>query len=152
MSDFDLIRWDTPFADTLYPSVIPVPNFPPVLSFAVAPDGIDKYPKYLVRFEAVIAYKCEDESYPPSDRRFDHLSREEERLSTYQWIESPWLKSYSGEVARIEAWHKDAVGVEGAKLRHYVLGGGDTIAEILAVDVPKIKKVDAPRQVMVYEV
>jgi hypothetical protein len=41
MSDFDLIRWDTPFADTLYPSVIPVPNFPPVLSFAVAPDGID---------------------------------------------------------------------------------------------------------------
>jgi hypothetical protein len=61
--DFDLVRWETLFADGMYPSVRSLPEPGERLRVVVAPQGIERYPKYLVDFDgAVVVYLNEDES------------------------------------------------------------------------------------------
>lgn len=62
---YDLIRWDTPFAEVSFPAVWIIGDEEDesrTLTVGVAPDGLEKYPKYLIRFRHVLAYKSEEES------------------------------------------------------------------------------------------
>ena len=90
----DLIRWDVPFAIGLWPSVgvISDPNSSKVV-LVVRPDGLGKYPQYLVRFCDVVTLLCYEETCA-IERDWDSLTRSEYGLCAYRWITSPWLKHY----------------------------------------------------------
>lgn len=145
-SQFDLSIWQTPFSGVLFPSVspIPVPDALDAMMFAVAPRGIAKYSKYLVRFERAAAFRCEDESVAPT-KVFNALKREEPRSCTYIWRGSPWLKEFEEMQGVVDVYY-------GGKLKHYVLLGGDTIDEILASEDPKIEEVTGPCVVATYKI
>ena len=87
-----LIRWDTPFAETRFPSVGLIittkPNGEDILKAVVAPKGLDIYPKYLVTFGAVIAFSCFEEAHAP-ERDFALVPAEEEKLCAYEYLNSP---------------------------------------------------------------
>ena len=131
MREFDLFRWETPFTDALFPSVWAVVSPGDIFTLIVSPS--DGYPKYIVRFEAEIAYKVLDESCAPV-REFVKLRREQKGLSAYTWSNSPWLAEYQ----------ESAVSVDvhvGWPLVHYVVLGGDSIVEVLAGEEPVIEDV-----------
>ena len=56
----------------------------------VAPDGIDKYPKYLVDFGEVITFTCMDEGCCPerdfSSATFDETITSAEFVCALQWL------------------------------------------------------------------
>ena len=112
--------------------------------FAVAPRGIAKYPKYLVQFERAAAFRCIDESVAPT-KAFNTLKREEPTSCTYIWQDSSWLKEFAETQGIVDVYY-------GGKLRHYVLLGGDIIAEILASEDPKIEEVTGRCVVATYEI
>ncbi|MDB6124774.1 MAG: hypothetical protein JWQ71_3767 [Pedosphaera sp.] len=129
----NLIRWNVPFADKCYPSVsLITEQGGNVVVLVIAPDGIDKYPKYIVRAERVTAVLCYQEAFAP-DRGCRASTRREDRTCAYQWIDSPWLQSYrDGE--EIFMW---------GSLLHYVILGGDSIVEFIAPGEPTIERIDS---------
>jgi hypothetical protein len=131
----DLIRWDVPFAEAKYPSVsIITEKGGIIVTLVVAPGRIDPYPKYLVRFECVIALLCYEEAFA-FERGYRALTRSEENLCAYKWIGSPWLDAYrKGE----------AFVMQGGKgpLEHYLVFGGDSIVELVVSEEPKIERLD----------
>ena len=137
MRDIDFYRWETPFADASFPSVeaFPMPESLTELVVTVAPSGLDRYPKYVVAFESVVAYKLTDESYFPA-RECNKLKREGPS-ATYSWLGSPWLAEF--EDAR------DALRLNvGWPLNHFVILGGDTIAEVISGEEPSVREVKEP--------
>src|SRR5687767_9195011 len=65
-----LIRWETPFTETRFPSVSVITSSNQedgidILMVMVAPAGLDEYPKYLVDFGRVVAFTCMEEAYSP---------------------------------------------------------------------------------------
>ncbi len=137
-----IIRWNTPFTDTQYPSVEFLTTIEQdkynVLKVLVAPSGIDKYPKYLMNFGQVIAFTCMEEANAP-DRGFDSVSEEiEPHLSTYKWIDSPWLKSYESQIHFIPSGHL-------GYFSHYLIFGGDSNVEVITPYEPLIEVVEKKR-------
>ena len=131
-----LIRWDTPFVDERVLSAKLLED--PVvgeLVLIVEPREIDKYPKYVLRFEFWIAYKVEDESYAPTGE-VNSIECSERELSSYYWIESPWLREFkeSEETVRMNY---------GSELKHFVISAADVIVEVLATEDPKVETVAA---------
>ena len=53
----DLKAWDVPFSSARYPSILLISEShgDSTVLVVLAPDGTDRYPKYLVRFSAVYA-------------------------------------------------------------------------------------------------
>ncbi len=52
----NLVPWNVPFAQSEVPCVsLITEQFGSSTTLVVAPDGIDRYPKYLVRFDKVLA-------------------------------------------------------------------------------------------------
>jgi len=137
-----IVRWETPFTDAFYPSVVLLATFFPLSSkevngvkVIVAPVGIDKYPKYLVDFGEVITFTCMDESCCPErdfgSATFDEKITSDKFVSAFQWFNSPWLKSYEG--------CHDSYS-EG-KFSHYLIFGGDNNVEVITQNVPTIRVV-----------
>jgi hypothetical protein len=59
----DLTSWDMPFAGAPCPSVsLITEQGGDAATIIVAPHGIDQYPKYLVRFDKVLAVLCYEEA------------------------------------------------------------------------------------------
>ncbi len=120
-----LIRWETPFTDKQYPSVVLAVdikltgNSSSSLKAVVARD-IYKYPKYLVDFGEVIAFTCMEEGFCP-ERDYDSATIEEINLSAYQLLDSSWVKSY--ELGNI--------GGRFEKFFHYLIFGGDNNIEVI---------------------
>jgi hypothetical protein len=136
-----LIRWDTPFTNSFYPSVVLLATPFPLMSkkgvgvkAVVAPDGVDKYPKYLVNFGEVIAFTCFEEAHAP-ERDFASATVEEERLCAYEYLDSPWLKSYA-------AWSPFFFGNETDSFYHYLIFGGDFNIEVVTPNKPTIEIVE----------
>jgi hypothetical protein len=130
-----LVRWETPFSENRFPSIsIITENQGDVVSLIVAPDGIDKYPKYVVRFENVITLLCYEEAFA-FDRGYKKLNRDEGNLCAYRWINSSWLKEYQ---KGIDILRKKNTG----ELEHYVVFGGDSNVELIAFGHPKIERID----------
>ena len=140
-----LTLWNTPFwdAESLSVSVIADLEEVSTLTVVAAPDGIDRYPKYLLAFRAA-AFKSEDESVAPT-KEFSTLRREPRQSCTYYWLNSPWLREYEETKSLVDMYY-------GGRLKHFVVLGGDTIVEILAVEDPEIKEVTSARVVAVCEI
>ena len=103
-----------------------------LLQAIVAPFGIDRYPKYLIDFGNVIAFTCMEEAFSPQ-RDFDLSMFEEKNLSAYEYIDSPWLKSYENGI--------DVLPGIGC-LRHYLIFGGDSNIEIISRNTPTVKSIE----------
>ena len=138
-----IVRWETPFTDAFYPSAVLLATPFPLFSgkgvgakVVVAPGGIDKYPKYLVDFDEVLALNCMDEGCCPerdfTSATFDETITSAKFVCALQWLDSPWLKSYKG-------CHDPSS--EG-KFSHYLIFGGDYNVEIITQNSPKIKVVE----------
>jgi hypothetical protein len=134
----DLIRWDVPFAISLDPSVgVLTEDLGQSLTLAVAPQGLGNYPKYLVRFKNVVTLLCYEETCA-IDRGYRSLIWSEADLCAYRWITSPWLKHY--RVLEDILFSRSA-----EKLNHYLLFGGDTIVEVIALGEPTVEQVNSKR-------
>ena len=142
-SEADIIRWETPFTNISDPSVGVFfesdTDGIDVLSLVIAPHGIDKYPKYLVRFSSVIAYTCREESFAPS-LGIEDLSFEDRSASAQIWPNSPWIESYrEGEGILFDPGNDT--------LQHFLVFGGDNIVEVVSMVIPKIEEVESPRKI-----
>lgn len=135
-----IVRWETPFTDAFYPSVILLAMSVTLLSgkgawvkVIVAPDGTDKYPKYLVDFGEVIVFTSMDESCCPerdiSSAILDETIKNDKSVCAFQWFNSPWLKSYEG-------CHDP---YSEGKFLHYLIYGGDNNVEVITQNAPTIR-------------
>ena len=133
-----LIRWETPFTDEQRPSVGLIittkEEETDILQAIVAPKGIDVYPKYLVTFGEVIAFTCFEEAHAP-ERDFASAEFVEEKVCAYEYLDSPWLKSYSG-------WLPIYFGNETDSFYHYLIFGGDNNIEVITPNRPKIEVIE----------
>jgi len=138
-----IVRWETPFTDAFYPSVVllatPFPSFSKKglsAKVIIAPDGIDKYPKFLVNFGEVLAFTCMDEACCPerdfSSAAFDEKITGAKFVCALQWLDSPWLKSYEG------CHDPESEG----KFSHYLIFGGDYNVEVITQNLSEIKVVE----------
>jgi hypothetical protein len=136
-----LVRWETPFTEVERPSVGLLLKTKldgtDLLSAIVAPEGVDKYPKFLVYFGEIVAFTCFEEAYSPR-RDFDEATTEDYNLCAYQYLHSPWLESYEG-------WQPFFSAGKVESFSHYLILGGDNNIEIITPNVPKIEKVDEKR-------
>ncbi|HEX8472800.1 MAG TPA: hypothetical protein VF666_02085 [Pyrinomonadaceae bacterium] len=144
-----LIRWETPFTDTQVPSVGLListnPDGADNLKAVIAPHGLDEYPKYLVNFGNVIAFTCIEEAFCP-ERDFDSTMFEERNLSAYQYLDSPWLKSYEGGRQFIAGGHP-------GPFYHYLISGGDNNVEVITPNIPTIDIIEQKGTLLIeYEV
>lgn len=146
-----LIRWNTPFTDHRWPSVVLAieqnqnSQANSGLRAIVAPHGIDKYPKYLVNFGEVIAFTCMEEAFCPQ-RDFNVATIDEGDLCAYQYIDSPWLKAYE------EGRHFIANGSLG-EFFHYVIFGGDNNVEVITANIAEIRKIEQSEILLIaYEI
>jgi hypothetical protein len=128
---------ETPFTDAKFPSVILlISNNGVFLSAVVAPDGIDKYPKYLIKFGEIIAFTCMEEAFCP-EREYSHADIDgeiKERNCALQWIDSPWLKAY-------ETGEHFAVAGKPTPFYHYLIFGGDNNIEVITPNKPEIEMI-----------
>ena len=138
-----LETWDTEFSDVLCPSAILLCNTRGDAAVVVGPHGVDKYPKYLLRFNArsTVGYKCEDEGFALNKSLFQ--LRSENHRCTYKWVGSPWLDTYHADHVEI---------ILGGKLTHYVIIGGDFIVEIISTEGPLIEKIESKTSVFGHKV
>lgn len=134
-----IIRWETPFTDTQFPSVALIAtstiNQSNNVKMIVMPQGTDKYPKYLVSFGEVIAFTCFEEAHAP-ERDFTSTMIEEENLCAYLYLDSPWLKSYQ---AWIEHYHFPNDSIQSF---HYLIFGGDNNIEVITTNKPTIELIE----------
>lgn len=139
--DKKIIRWDTPFTDTRWPSVIliTVPtgdNYP--VEVIVSPGGIEEYPKYIINFGDVIAFSCMEEAHFP-ERDIAEAECLEEGLSAYEFIGSTWLESYkNGDGFLFNINDEDQ-----EELRHFLIFGGDNNVEVITKNAPTFRRIDS---------
>ncbi|MBA4123618.1 MAG: hypothetical protein H0X72_14285 [Acidobacteria bacterium] len=138
-----IVRWETPFTNAFYPSVIlaAIPLSSPMrmetnnLKVIVTPHSLE-YPKYLVDFGEVLAFTCMEESCCPerdiSSATVDETIKNDKSVCAFQWLNSPWLKSYEG------CHDPYSTG----KFSHYLIYGGDNNIEVITQNVPTIRVVE----------
>lgn len=133
----DLVRWDVPFAEVRDPSVsLIAEQGGDAAILVVAPCGVDKYPKYLVRFDRVLVSLCCEEVVSLG-RDYQSLRGIEHRTSAYLWKESPWLQASRAFAELLEL----------SELQHYLVFGGDSIVELIASGQPKVERLDSPKMI-----
>jgi hypothetical protein len=137
-----LIRWETPFTDAFYPSVVLVaiplpPSSGKINNLKVIVNASrEEYPKYLVDFGEVLAFTSMDEGCCPerdiSSATIDETIKNDKSVCAFQWLNSPWLKSYEG-------CHDP---YSEGKFSHYLIYGGDNNVEVITQNVPTIRLVE----------
>ena len=140
-----LIRWETPFSDSLFPSVVTLVNCDSQREFMypveaiVSPRGLEQYPKYRVQFGQVVAFSAMEEMHFP-DIYFNNVEFENKKGCAYQFIDSPWLESYrKGEYF---LFNKDGGTAEA--LSHYVIFGGDDVFQVITKNEAVITEISEP--------
>ena len=124
----NLVRWDVPFAGARDPSVsLITEQGGDVATLVVSPHGVDQYPKYLVRFDKVLAMLCYEEALA-----LDRAYRAVPGTCAYIWADSSWLRASSS--------YAEFLGLR--ELRHYVVLGGDSIVELLASGASEVQQID----------
>lgn len=135
-----IVQWKTPFTNYFYPSVIliaiPLPPMSRQLNdIKVIIQSKEEYPKYLVDFGEVLAFTCMEESCCPerdiSSATIDETIKNDKSVCAFQWLESPWLKSYEG-------CHDP---YSEGKFSHYLIYGGDNNVEVITQNIPRIRLV-----------
>ncbi len=140
-----IVRWETPFTDAFYPSVVLVATPFPLSSRkgvgvkVIVAAGIDEYPKYLIDFGEVIVFTSMDEGCCPEkdfgSATFDKTITSDKRISAFQWFNSPWLKAYEG-------CHDP---YSEGKFSHYLIFGGDNNVEIITQNAPTIEIIEGAK-------
>lgn len=140
-----LVRWDTPFADAQFPSVVTFVNAGELpssftLEAVVSPKGLDEYPKYRVQFGDVIAFAAMEEMhFPGAD--FENVDVEGQgKFCSYKFLNSPWLESYT----QGEYFLFNTDGGDSESLTHYVIFGGDDILQVVTRNEPEISEMREP--------
>jgi hypothetical protein len=129
----NLVRWDVPFAEARDPSVsLITEQGGDVATLIVAPHGIDQYPKYLVRFDKVLAVLCYEEALD-LDRGYRTLTGLQTSVCAYIWEDSPWLRPSRGYAVEF---------LQLPDLQHYLVFGGDSVVELLASSASKVARID----------
>ena len=130
------IVWETPFTFSPFPSVglVMEPDGEGSALLIVAPDGLDAYPKYIVRFSKVFAATCGEEAGFVLDLGQDQ--------SPIEWIAHVWESS-----PHAAAYANTAFGTN-MEIRHYVVFGGDNIASIVAGKPPSIETINEPTELI----
>jgi hypothetical protein len=131
-----LIRWETPFTTARFPSVVLLITAGRIegrIKALVAPDGVDQYPKYLIDFGEALAFTCMEEAHAPE---MDHVSAEleESELCAYEFLDSPWLRSYEPQNFFVRA--------NEVTFSHYLIFGGDNNIEVITPDRPTIETIN----------
>ena len=139
-AEFDVIRWDTPFADAVYPSVTMLPEPGGILRVLVSQNGTARYPKYLIDFDGqVVGYVYEEESWahplPPNVRWGPDCH------CACLWLGSAWIHQYDSERAYFEKYVEPVVG---GTLKHYLILGGDGVVQVLFAGEPNFTIVPGP--------
>ncbi len=131
----NLVPWDVPFAQSEHPSVsLITEQFGSLATVVVAPHGIDQYPKYLVRFDKVLAAHYYEEALGLRGE-YPAVAGLQTRGCAYFWPDSPWLH-------RSRGWAEDFL--QWPELRHYVVFGADDVVEILAFGAT-VERIDERR-------
>ena len=127
-----LIRWDTPFADSFFPSV--TAGFTTadlhqetILRIVVSDGAV--FPKYSVEFRKVLVFSCVDEGCAP-ERKWPDTEQYDSNPCAWIWTDSPSIKSYQN-------CNFDSDGLP-EKMDHYLIFGGDNNVEVIAKDQPTI--------------
>jgi hypothetical protein len=140
-----LIRWSVPFAEAFFPSVVSVfsqsSNRSDLLKVVVAPEGVDKYPKYLVNFEKVLAFNCFDEACAP-EREWPEIETTDPRPCAWRWVDSPWVLSYQG-CGEFDSNNSPQ------PLFHYLIFGGDYNVEVISKTEPMVEEVNEPKNLAI---
>jgi hypothetical protein len=140
MAEFDLVRWETPFADAVRPSVTLLANPSGLVRVLVRPSGFGRYPVYLVTFSGEVAgYLHEQESWAhplPSNVRWGPDCH-----CACRWLGSPWIHQYDSERDYFEKYVEPVVG---GTLKHYLIFGGDSFVQVLFAGEPSFTVVPGP--------
>jgi len=104
----------------------------------VAPNGTDRYPKYLIRFSAVYAFTSEEEG----GGIMDFLSTTDpSKLGSscaWIWMDSPHSAGY-------ESWGEMRLRGGTGPVVHYLIFGINNNIGVVTGEVPSIERVDGPR-------
>jgi len=137
-----LIPWDTPFSDAERPSVSIMVNWDEIcgetVDAIVSPRGLDQDPKYIVHFGKVQAVCSMEEAHTPRD--FSRVAWSDDDLCAFEYIGSPWLRSYDGGEYFFNGPY-DIKTQEPVKFRHFVIFGGDSNIEVITPNTPFIRMV-----------
>jgi hypothetical protein len=126
-----IVRWDVPFAEAEHPSVsLITEQFGGAATLVVAPHGIDQYPKYLVRFEKVLAALYYEEALALGR---DYPKSTDASGCAFLWADSSWLRASQGRAVDFLRW---------PDLRHYIVFGADDVVELLASGESKVERID----------
>ena len=147
--NYDLIRWNVPFADVVHPAVWIIGDEQDTnrtvsvhpLTVAVAPEGIDRYPKYLIHFQHVLAYKSENEmKWTDWSPLADLAIAPDAKCTCLRPAGSYWWETYGGQLSDFYGLDVDSM--------HYYLFGGDYYVEVFGAHDPDIEKVTEPRTIV----
>jgi hypothetical protein len=127
-----IVRWETPFADEFYPSVLPVayPGARGIQAKVLVSGKSDMW--YAVDFGDVLVCNIMDEGCCPhrefGEAVFDPSITSDTFVASLKWLDSPWLKSY-------EPCHDP---YSDRRFTHYLVFGGDTNLEVICSNEPTI--------------
>lgn len=143
----ELIRWETPFCEAFYPAVSLFVKWDDVwgetVQAIVAPDGTESYPKFLVYFGKTQAFTSMEEAGTPRD--FFGVKYPDEKLCAFEFLKSPWLKSYDGSEYFFNG-PEDLKTREPFKFRHFLIFGGDNNIEVITPNTPIVEVVCETRR------
>lgn len=129
----NLVPWDLPFAQSEHPSVsLITEQFGRTAILVVAPHGTDRYPKYLVRFEKVLAALYYEEALGLRGK-YPVVADAQISGCAFLWPDSPWLRASHGWAVDFLKW---------PDLRHYIVFGADDVVELLASGESKVERID----------
>src|SRR5687768_2005089 len=131
-----VLVWDTPFSSKLFPSAMLLVDAWDRVLVVVAPVGIDKYPKYLVRFSAVYAFTSEEEGYSPNIFNSAELEWPTDKDCSFVRDWSPCVKAYDWAVPDIMPF-RGGMG----PVRHYFIYGGDSVISVVTADPPTVEEI-----------
>ena len=130
-----LVPWDVPFAPSEHPSVsLITEQFGSSATVVIAPHGIDQYPKYLVRFDKVLAALYYEEALALRGK-YPAVADGQTSGCAYLWPDSPWLGASRGWAVDFLRW---------PDLSHFVFFGGDDVVELLACGAT-VERIDEKR-------
>ena len=126
-----IVRWDVPFAEAEHLSVsLITERFGGAATLVVAPLGIYQYPKYLVRFDKVLAVLYYEEALALGR---DYPKSTDASGCAFVWADSPWLRASHGWAVVFLQW---------PDVRDYIIFGADDVVELLASGVSKVERID----------
>lgn len=140
-----LVRWETPFTDARFPSVVAfVTQSPEETSFfpvevIVSPSGLDAYPKYRVSFGHPVAFSAMEEMHFPEIYFNDAEYEDGGNSCAYKFVDSPWIESYN----RGEYFLFNNDGGKSETLSHFVIFGGDDVFQVVTRHIPTVETITA---------